>query len=152
MLSNTKAITESWMIHLKAEEIKELEMPRRYIEDSTASKATKERARATLPQVRSGRSPPGVLSMSDLTPVRDNRSKGEVVSRVLVHHALRLRTMWEHTGSCVQRSRVWWDEVQKMAQAHMTYFQSHHVTSAYLLVPQTWDRDSLFCTANQQTR
>ena len=101
MLSNTKAITESWMMHLKAEEIKEPEMPRRYIEDSTASKATKERARATLPQVRSGRSPPGVLSMPDLTAVRDNRSKGEVVSRVLAHHALRSRTLWEHTGSCV---------------------------------------------------
>lgn len=77
MLSNTKAITESWIMHLKAEEIKELEMPRRYVEDSTASKATKERARATLPQVRSGRSPPGESSIPDLTAVRESESKGE---------------------------------------------------------------------------
>ena len=63
MLSNTKAITESWMIHRKAAEIKELEIPRRYIEDSTASNTTNERAKATFDQVRSGCSPPGVLSM-----------------------------------------------------------------------------------------
>jgi len=63
MLSNTKAITESWMIHRKAAEIRELEIPRRYIEDSTASKTTNESAKATLDQVRSGCFPPGVLSM-----------------------------------------------------------------------------------------
>jgi hypothetical protein len=54
MFSNTKAITESWIIHLKAAEIKELDIPRRYVEDSIASKTTNERAKATLDQVRSG--------------------------------------------------------------------------------------------------
>lgn len=69
MLSNNKAITDSWMMHLKAAEIKELEIPRRYIEDSTASKATNERAKATLGQVRSGCSPRGALSMRNLIAV-----------------------------------------------------------------------------------
>ena len=54
MLSNINAITESWMTHRNAAEIKELEIPRRYTEDSTASKTTNERAKATLDQVRSG--------------------------------------------------------------------------------------------------
>ena len=79
MLSKYKAITESWMTHLKAAEIKELEIPRRYIEDSTASKATNERAKATLDQVRRGRSAPGVLSMSNDSCVRQQIKEGEVV-------------------------------------------------------------------------
>jgi len=73
MLSNNKAITESWMIHLKAAEIKELEIPRRYIEDSTASKATNERAKATLGHVRSGCSVPGVLSMPNDSCMRQSK-------------------------------------------------------------------------------
>ena len=78
MLSNTKANTESWMIHLKAPEIKELEIPRRYTEDSTASKAMNEKARATLAQVRSGRSAPGVSSMPGDSCMRQVK-EGDVV-------------------------------------------------------------------------
>lgn len=79
MLSNNKAITESWMIHLKAAEIKELEIPRRYTEDNTASKATNERAKATLDQVRSGCSAPGVLSMPTDNCVKQQTKEGEIV-------------------------------------------------------------------------
>jgi len=85
MLSNTNAITESWMIHRKAAEIKELEIPRRYTEDSTASKTTNERAKATLDQVRSGRSSPrsGMLSMPSDSCKRQRIKEREVVSRVM---------------------------------------------------------------------
>jgi len=79
MLSNNRAITESWMIHLKAAEIKELEIPRRYTEDSTASKATNERAKATLDQLRSGCSAPGVLSMPTDDCMRQQIKEGEIV-------------------------------------------------------------------------
>ena len=80
ILSNTKAITESWMTHRKAAETKELEIPRRYTEDSTASKATNERARATLDQVRSGCSPlrPGVLSMFNDSYRRRRGKEGRI--------------------------------------------------------------------------
>lgn len=65
MLSNTNAITESWMTHREAAEIKEPEIPRRYTEDKTVSKATNERAKATLDQVRSGCSRLGAFSMPE---------------------------------------------------------------------------------------
>ena len=83
MLSNINAITESWMTHRKAAEIKELDIPRRYTEDSTASKMTNDRAKATLDQVRSGCS---LLRSGTPSMVKDSywkqRSKeGEVVGR-----------------------------------------------------------------------
>lgn len=64
------------MTHREAAEIKELEIPRRYTEDRTASKATKERAKATLYQVRSGCSLFGTLSMPH-GGRRDDKSKRE---------------------------------------------------------------------------
>ena len=71
------------MTHRIAAEIKELEIPRRYVEDSTASKTTNERAKATLDQVRSGCFPPGVLSMrQNDSYVRQRIQEREVFSRV----------------------------------------------------------------------
>jgi len=99
MLSNNKAITESWMIHLKAAEIKELEIPRRYIEDSTASKATNERAKATLDHMRSGCSVPGVLSMSNDSC--ETIKEGEVVWGV----ARRGRALWRSSVGARQPGR-----------------------------------------------
>lgn len=145
MLSNTNAITESWMTHRKAAEIKELEIPRRYTEDSTASKATNERAKTTLDQLRSGCFPPGVLSMRPTDSYVGQRiQEGEIFSRVLGY-----RVLWElDRWTC-------WTEVQACLRHAVTLIRSTRSSCDITMqdlnsfVPETWVRDSL--SANQET-
>ena len=156
MLSNNKAITESWMIHLKAAEIKELEIPRRYIEDSTASKTTNERAKATLDQVRSGCSVPDVLSMPNDSYTRQSK-KGRWFRGV----ARRGRVLWRSSVGAGQPGRSVCRLGSKNASGTLDRTirilprSSCDITSCLTwglnsLVPKTWDRNSL--SADQGTR
>jgi hypothetical protein len=153
MLSSTNAITESWMTHRKAAEIRELEIPRRYTEDSTASKATNERAKATLDQVRSGCFPlwSGMLSMPRDSYRRQRSKAGEVVSRVRGYCTLNPRTLWELSGSFIGR-RVGGLGI-KFKQHQGAHHQILAKSSCDIMqdlnsfVPQTWVRNSF--PANQ---